>query len=416
MGAALLVTATIFALGPLGNVDLQASVRSTSNLRLISEQAMPDQPGPWQDRSLAELGFTPRLVLVNDARLRISLAYAPSLRVPYESSSSAVRDGELSSPVDRTTLLHNAELRAERALGKWTLRSRAGASYGDFDPFDRGATPGQPVPSMTHIPYQSYAIGAGFTTLPLRRVSLAVDALASMSGGRGQVAEETLPLQRDLRLDSALDFEATRRSSYTALLSFAAARVDRAGDAAMVRAGGRWTRSLTRQHTLRLSAGAVTAFERAAPSGEQLESARSGSARSTSNTGPWAQASFAYTPGNLRTSFALTVGAEPAIDRISGAVDYRGYLEAGSTWSPVRNWQFALSGYAADLEPWLGNEVRQSTRTWLTELRLRATRNLGRQVTLGAAIASTRQDSGRTDLASFRELTGMLELNATMAP
>ena len=414
MGAAPLVVATFFALGPLGNVDFQASVRTTSNVRLIAEQAMPGQPGPGQDRSLAELGFTPRLVLMNDARLRITLAYAPSLRVPYASESSAVRDGELVSPVDHTTLLHNADLRVERAQGKWTLRSRAAASYGALDPFERGTTPGQPAPAMIAIPYQAFVLGAGFTTLPSRRVSLTVDAFASMSGGRGETAVQTLPLQQELRLDSALDFAATPRTSYTALLSFAGARVDRAGDAAMVRAGGRWTRSLTRRHTLRLSAGAATALERTAPGEEQQGSAPGGTVRSTSNTGPWAQASLAYTP--LLSSIALTAGAEPAIDRLSGAVDYRGYLEASSAWSPLRDWRLDLSGYAAVLEPWLGNDERQADRTWLTELRLRVSRNLGRYVTLGAGVASRRQDSGRADLVSFREFVGMLEMNATTSP
>lgn len=414
MGAALFVTATILALGPLGNVDFQPSVRATTNVRRVFAQATPGEPGPGQDSSLSELGLTPRLMLLSDGRTRIALAYAPSLRVPYESSSSGGSGGELDSPVDHTSLLHSADVRVERVMGNWTLRSSADASYGTLDPFSRGPTTGQPVLALSDIPYQAYAIGAGFTTLPVRRVSLAVDALASMSGGSGRAAEQALPLQRDLRLDGALDFQANPRTSYAALLSVAGARVDRAGDAALVRAGGRWTRSLTRRHSLRLSAGGVTAFERAAPDVAQSESARIGTARSTSNVGPWAQASLSYTPGDPRTSMALTVGAEPAIDRLSGAVDYRGSTEASLAWSPFRDWQFGLSGYAAVLEPWLGNEARQATRTWLTETRLLASRSLGRFVTVGAAMAWTRQDSGRGDVASFNELVGRLELNAGM--
>ncbi|HEY0840442.1 MAG TPA: hypothetical protein VGD74_09680, partial [Vulgatibacter sp.] len=219
MGAALLVTATVLALGPLGDVDLQASVRATTNVRRVFEQAMPGEPGPGQDSSLSELGLTPRLMLVNDGRTQIALAYAPSLHVPYENSSSGASGGELDSPVNHTSLLHSADLRVQRVWGNWTLRSRADASYGTLDPFSRGPTPGQPVLALSNIPYQAYAIGAGFTALPMRRLSLTVDALASMNGGSGSAAEQTLPLQRDLRLDSALEFEANPRTSYAALLS-----------------------------------------------------------------------------------------------------------------------------------------------------------------------------------------------------
>lgn len=401
--AALLGAISLFSLGPLGDIEADAGVQAGSRLRVVDEQERPGQGTSSQDRRVGEFDLGPRLTLTNDARLRLALTYAPTLHVPMELAPAETPEGQTLSQVEGATYLHNAELRAERPLGRWVLRGSAGASYGSLDPLASGALPGQPLVGTARIPYRALTLSAGVTLTPSSRTLVSLDAGASSSGGDGTVAEQSLPTQRDLRVDGAFDLRATRRDTYGALLSFAGARVQRGSDSVALRAGGSWTRGLTPRHSLRLSGGAAVAREQSLGG---------------DNPGvlPWAEGSLAYSPGERRPTLAVTLGAQPAIDRLTGAVDVRGFVEARSAWAPARDWAFGVSGQAAVLEPWLGYQGQEVSRTWTGGVGIRMDRSLGRFLTAGAGVFSTWQRSGREDLATFREVVAMLDLVATLSP
>ncbi|AKU89844.1 hypothetical protein [Vulgatibacter incomptus] len=411
MGAALLLVASLFTLDPVGSVDLQAEVRSGTRFRMLDQDPRPNEPIPVDaSRRVAELGVAPRLALANDARLRLYLAYTPSVNVPFEAAPPGTNQGSAPSPLDRTSFLNNAELRAERDWGFWSMRAGASATLGRLDPL-AGGPPAVAVTTTGRIPYQAWSLNAGVTAIPWQRGTLTVDGHLSQGGGDGSLAERVLPVQQELRIASALDHLLTRRDTFGATLTFVGARLDRvdpavpAGgeriDAATLQGGPHWLRVLSRQFSLRLAGGAAAAYEVS-------------SANQWSRIGPWGLAALAYQPGGLRPSLTLSVGLEPTIDRLTGSLSYRGLVEARSEWVPTRDWRLEASANAGVLEPWLGFDGQVATSTWIGGGSVYAGRELWRNVLIGASVAGIWQDSGRQDLSSFREVVAALELRAIL--
>lgn len=412
LGGALAVVASVFTLGPLGRVDVESSVRTTSTARQIDERIGVAAERRDEDRRLLELTLEPRAVLRNDARLRLNLAYAPRLHLAFEEVSSGVGPSAQTVPIERTSLLHNAELRAERDWGRWTLRGRADATYGSLDPFDRDTLGEQPIVTTSRLHYRSLLVSAGFTTLPWQTGTLTVGATASLTGGDGQLARARLPTHLELRLDSSLEIDASYRDTYDLLLSLSRSEVERGGDSLTARGGGRWTRSLTRSHTLRLAAGGAAVLQQL----EAVPGVESPAPAPASNLGPWGLASLAYLPGARSPSLTVGVGLEPTVDRISGAVDYRGAADARTVWAPFESWEGSLSGFLGILQPWLGREEQEAERTWTGGAELQIRRELGPYFFAAVSVSSTWQESGRQDLASFRELGATLQVVATLPP
>ncbi|HEY0839857.1 MAG TPA: hypothetical protein VGD74_06700, partial [Vulgatibacter sp.] len=129
---------------------------------------------------------------------------------------------------------------------------------------------------------------------------------------------------------------------------------------------------------------------------------------------PWAEASLAYLPGDARPSVTARVGSELANDRLRGTLDYRIQSELSAGWTPAQYWRFGLVGSGALLEPWLGYEGEEASRTWIGSVEARLHRTIGRFVGIGGAVSSTWQRSGRVDLLSFHEMAVLLEVTATL--
>jgi len=401
LGSTIFLAASLFAAGPVGTVDLTADVRSETRLRSIDEDDGELVRG--RDRELVELGIQPRLMLRNDARLRLALTYAPSLRVPYESLREEPSPDDAAFADDRTTFQHNATLTAERAISHWTLRGGASATYGFYDPLDReqAQARGQPLLSSSRLPFQAYALTAGFTTLAWLRTTLSVDAIASTGGGDGPMARASLPTQDELRLTSALDHEANRRDRYGALLNLTRTQIEGGDNASTLDAGGRWSRTLTPTQELRLSGGvSVAMVETEADSHERA--------------GPWAEGAWTYLPAPHLPSLRMAVGGAPSVDRLSGSLSYRAYAEGRAGWAPLRDWTFELAAGGALLEPWLGFEDQEVSSTWMGTAGARVGWELTPRLSVGGGLAALWQDSGRADLVSFREFVATVDLVATL--
>ncbi len=428
-GGAVLLAASLFSFAPVGNVELGAEVRAGTNWRLVQEQGLATQEGPLPPeviRSIGELDLAPRLELSNDTRLRVSLAYAPTLRVPFEPRPEGL-DPRISAPgpLQRASLLHSLELRLDRELSDWTLRGRAFATYGSMDPLGRdvfappreGERPGtsagsQPVLRTDRIGYRSFGASAGFTTLPWRSATLSIDGSASVGGGTDREAAEVMPLQRELGADGRLEFQLGYENLLGVEVSAVDSTVAEGSDALLLRFGSSWTRILNRFFTLRFAGGAVGADVTTPP--EPLPEGERGSSTRAVSAAPWGQVALEYLHSEVRPSLALIVGAEPTIDRLRGALDYRTFVEGRSAWSPGRDWLLGATGQVAYLDPWLGYDDIDYERTWIAGMALRADRSLTRDVTMGVVVAAAVQHSGRADLLNFREVVTMVELRAVL--
>lgn len=410
MGAALIVAASLFSLGALGQVDVDAAVQAGASARLIDETASVDELA-GSSRRFAEIGLGPRLTLANDARLRLALTYAPALRVPFESASDDPRAEGL-SPWERTTVLHNLDLGATREAGRWSLRGGVAASSGTLDPV-AGRTAGQPLIGTERFSYRSSTLRAGFTWGATRRSTVWVDVRGVISGGEGQAARQLVPLQQEVGIDASFDFQASATDTVGATLGVVGSRIEGRSDAATLLGGGSWSRLLTRDLASRMAGGIAAAYE---PPGPGLSGAAEGSAAGGRSlmAGPWFRATLRYDPGDARASVLASAGMEPVIDRLSGLVDFRGSLEGTLSWAPIRDWRFDLSANAAVLQPWSDREGTQVARTWVGGVGTRIGYAVGRYLVVGGGVASIWQDSGRDDLVSFREIVGTVDLTATM--
>lgn len=392
-----LLAASLLYLGPAGQLDLQAGLRVASTARMVDEAPLADGSTPGVERRRLELDLEPRIILQNDARLHVRLSYLPTLRVPFEAAPPGMDPDRMPSAADRATWLHVAALDAEREVGRWTLRAGGRASHGVVEPYDRVLGPDEPVLTMERVPYQAYGASAGIVTSPWRRTTLEVGLAGSMAGGDGEVAQAAIPLYQEVRLDGSLDLEQGRRDLVGGRVGVAVSRV-READTIASRLGGRWRRELGRPTLLELSGGASMILG------------------DFTSVGPWAVASLGYQPSPRLPSFSFALGLEPGIDRLMGAVHYRGSAQARAEWVPARSWELSAFGYGGVLEPWSGYEELDASRTWFGQLGLRAAYELGRHVSLAAGASSIWQQSGRSDMPSFREIAALLELHTVLIP
>lgn len=410
----------------LGNVEPDASVRagvrarSMDTVNTASEAADPLPPpgsGASSTRRSGELGIVPLLSLSNDAPLRFALSYSPSVHLSIESDDALAPAGESAQAVRRTTILHDVALRLEREIESWTFRAGGHAAYGEMDPIydalsraDTGpSTPGavRPLATTSRLPYQEYGASAGLSWAATSTTLLSFDGGFGLGGGIGEDAVAVIPAHREIQANLRLEHEASARSRYGAVLAVTDTRVVDLSDSTVARGGGSWTYALGRPSTLRLTGGIAAATEKStSPLAPEVER------RPVSSLVPWAEGSLVYDVGERHPVLSVTMGGEPAVDRLHGALDYRLTLAVASTWTLLEVWRFGVSGSVAALEPWLGYEGEQVARTWVGTTEARIDHVLTRHLLIGGALSATLQKSGRPELPSFRELSVLAEVTA----
>lgn len=402
LGPTLALVGAVFSAGPFGAASLEAGVRSGTSIRVIDEEAGPGAEGGGETRRVVEARLSPRLALATDGRIHLLLAYAPVLHAQGSSGAEGLRPEEEWRP----NVLHAAELRLESAGGPWRWRGGVDATYGWADVAAQGNLGTSPVATPERLPFRSSAAGAGITIASWQRTTLSFDGRTTVSGGDGTTAEQLLPVQREWVGSSTLETRVSHLDTASLAASATTSDVEGGSHASTIQLGLGWARALSRHGSARVAAGVAGASERAADG-----SAATGAPR----LAPWFRATYGHA-GDRRPSVDVAAGAEPAIDRIGGAVDVRWFAEARAGWSPLRDWHFAASVQVAALDPWLGYEEREAGRTWLGGGGLRAGWRFGRDFVIEGGLGQTWQSSGRADLSSFRELAATIELTTNLPP
>ena len=392
MGAAVAIAASLCGLVAGTDLRLEADLKVATGVRRLAYEGLPA-------RTLGEIWAIPRLALEAEGRMTFRAAYDPRLFLPVDVSAGApeLRRAEVFS--DRAEVLHRADLLAELRLDP-TLRAglRANGAYGRTDLLAGGIWTPELVPTTARIQYlfgEAVAFLAGDAT---RRTSFSAEAGAFTTGGADEPSQAVLPLQRGLRVVSALAWDAARRDSLTLPLEATWSRFTPGGDAAFVRAGLRWRHLATRALALRVGAGAAGTYSQS----PGIESIR--------RAAPWAEVGASHAPENARPTWDLATTLEPVIDRLSGTIDLRLGLEASLTWRPSRRWAFEGRGAAAALQPWIAAEARSDLDTRVFALDLRTARRVGGHATVGVVLWGRAQRTTRPSLASFIEWGGFLEV------
>lgn len=390
------VFAALAALGTAGDLHLRGDLQSSQSVRSTDNDAAPDI-------ARAELTLAPRLSLDTDGRLRLQLAYAPSIVVPADISGNTP---ELSgSLAERSAPLHRALAAAELTLPAWVLRAGGSMSTGEVlqigDP-TAGPPAGQPVSTTSRVRQIGGDVTAGATGTLTPRTTLALTSGFSQSGGADDEARALLPLLQEVRGGVVLSYELARRHTLGLDVQANRTRIgeEASGDAGYLRAAGRWGRELTRALTLGTAAGIALAWERDATV-------------DAPPVLPWLEALLAIAPGGMRPSGQIGIALAPVVDRFSGELETQANASASATWAPFRRWVFGLRGStSAQFGSGDATSDAGAPHTLVHAAGLSAGHEFSDRLRLTASAGSTWQLTEREDLLQFREDLVVVELSA----
>lgn len=399
---AIALAAWLAVAGAAGGLAVDTSVRVAAETR----RTVPDvKPAT----TVAEAELAPRLSLSRPGRLHLSLRYEPHVRAPLDLSGDATRPGDWTFTGRGATVVHDAELAGHRRMGtgNWAVGASARGSYGDLDPFERERGLAQPVATTRRIPYAYGMATVDVAVEPSRREAWSFQLGSFLTGGADDEARAVLPLQRSVWIDSTFTWGVTPRDALSAVASVAGSRVERAGDAAYLLAGGGWRHHVRPTLKLRGAAGLAATFARA-PEG--------GGARGAV---PWARASLAHEPEAPRPSAEVHLAVAPWIDRVTGAIDARATSDAWVRWRRTPAWLLEAHLSFAAIRGWGGLDTFTRGGGPYAAIgmgELRASHELRPRLSVSAGVRAAAQRSDRVDLPGFREVAGFVDLVAGAAP
>lgn len=387
------VLGALLHLGAAGDLHAGGDVRATQAARSLDLATIDDV-------ARAETTVMPRLALTTDGRLRLELAYEPSVILPFEVAGET---GMSDSLGERTALLHRVGGGAVLSMPLWRLHAGGRITSGDtllFADPAAGTAEGQAVSTFSRLAQFGAEAEAGATGELSRGTSLRFSAGASHGGGADDEARVLLPIAQTVRVAAGLDRRVSRRHTVGVQALGTRTRLgeEAIGDAGYFRAGGSWAWEMDPRFGLRSAAGAALTYERTAP--PDLPTLL-----------PWIESTLSYVPAGTRPGATLGAAFEPVVDRFSGDVDLRGSAHATVGWAPLRRWTFGVRGStSAQFRP----DDTSDPHTVVHAAALSASHEVAEHVRLALSAGSTWQLTDRADLLEFREDLVLLELTSRL--
>jgi hypothetical protein len=344
-----------------------AAPELSSDLQLVAE---------GRRRALQLSGATPEhpLELELDPQLRVRLTDLAS----FVSASYVPRLTLSQLPGDHVALLHQAALTSEwRPEPRWQITFGAEGSRGTVSQLQLAATtsgtpaagqpplPTEPLPAAASVRYLHGQVSAGVVGALEARWRLRSQVATFADGGADASAQRSLPLQRGIRAETALEWSAGRQDVLGTSVAGTVSDLTPGTTAWLLSLGEGWRHTLGRGETLFATAGPSLAIQGA-----------------THHVGPSAEIGLGHeSPGEgpgVQASAALSYA--PLLDRVSGAIVDRAAATATLAGILSDDWRLdatASGGVVVD-----GAEKRDGV--WAGEVR--AGRRLGDawQVYLGA--------------------------------
>lgn len=383
--------AALVNLGPAGELHLRIEVDAAQ----VTRSNVPEE-GTEFVRS--ETSVSPRLALLTDGRLQLRLSYEPQVLTATDlAGTSPELQGSFA---DRTVLLHRASGGIEYTLPRWRLGLSSSVSAGETlllagaleEEEDR---PPEAVSTTSRIPYLGYEVAATAVRQLSRATALTMIAGFRESGTTEPSLRERLPSMLGLNAGATLAYAYTQRHTLgleaSASYTYLGAGAPEWNETLIVRAGGSSLYQLGRPTSLRTAAGLAYTQERLAHP-------------DAPSTLPWAEGALEYAPGPTLPVSRLTIGLEPAADRLTGALDMRTSALGTVDWAPFRRWRFGIRGSTSASFSLDGRIYdRGGPHTTVHNVGIGASHDLTHDLHLTALAGSTWQLTERSDLPEFRE-------------
>jgi len=304
---------------------LGATLRLDGGVRVEGSSRTVDASGLERTTTVA-ISAQPQVALTLAApALELGARYAPALRAA---------DVLLSS---RTDVLHVAEVRARYlVMPTWSVLATAGAERGTTDLLtesrQRPAATPEAVPTTAKLRYAAARADLAVEGSLDPRTTLSFGAGWFAGGGDDADSRGVLPVERGLRGNARLQWNATRLDVLAIQCTARGSRLSTEGREALATALGLWRHRVGREVEARAGAGAAAFWEDVpgppAAAGQPVELRR--------RTGflPLGELGVARASERLHLDQDAAVRLGAVVDRVRGSIDRVLEAEVSSRWTP----------------------------------------------------------------------------------